>query len=130
MNTFLPYPDFKDSAKCLDMRRLGKQRVECLQILKGSWPNHPVSKMWKDYRSCLCAYAVEMCSEWIARGYKDTCLEKCVSIISPSVDIIPIWIGDKNFHAAMRSNLLRKNKEWYSQFGWVEPDNLPYVWFV
>lgn len=34
MNTFLPYPSFKDSAKCLDNKRLGKQRVECLQILR------------------------------------------------------------------------------------------------
>lgn len=34
MQTFLPYPDFIRSAQCLDNRRLGKQRVECLQILK------------------------------------------------------------------------------------------------
>lgn len=33
MQTFLPYPDFEQSAKCLDMRRLGKQRVEVLQLL-------------------------------------------------------------------------------------------------
>jgi hypothetical protein len=32
MQTFLPYPDFARSAACLDYRRLGKQRVECLQI--------------------------------------------------------------------------------------------------
>lgn len=28
MQTFLPYPDFKKSAQCLDYRRLGKQRVD------------------------------------------------------------------------------------------------------
>jgi len=33
MQCFLPYSDFDESAKCLDYRRLGKQRVECLQIL-------------------------------------------------------------------------------------------------
>lgn len=33
MQTFLPYPSFHKSANCLDNRRLGKQRVECLQIL-------------------------------------------------------------------------------------------------
>lgn len=27
MNTFLPYPDFRESARCLDDKRLGKQRV-------------------------------------------------------------------------------------------------------
>ena len=59
MQTFLPYPDFKKTAKCLDYRRLGKQRVECKQILnalqkrkggitKGGWVNHPATKMWED----------------------------------------------------------------------------------
>jgi len=33
MQTFLPYPDFARSAQVLDNKRLGKQRVECLQIL-------------------------------------------------------------------------------------------------
>jgi hypothetical protein len=32
MQTFLPYKSFEKSAKCLDYRRLGKQRVEAWQI--------------------------------------------------------------------------------------------------
>lgn len=34
MQTFLPYPDFEDSAHALDQLRLGKQRVENLQIMQ------------------------------------------------------------------------------------------------
>lgn len=34
MQTFLPYSNFAESAKILDRYRLGKQRVECLQIFK------------------------------------------------------------------------------------------------
>lgn len=34
MQTFLPYPNFIGSAKVLDSRRLGKQRVENLQIMQ------------------------------------------------------------------------------------------------
>ena len=53
MQTFLPYPDFLDSAQCLDYRRLGKQRVEAMQIHNivsgkrstGGWINHPAVKM-------------------------------------------------------------------------------------
>lgn len=41
MQTFLPYPQFWESARVLDRQRLGKQRVEALQILKvlqqGEW---------------------------------------------------------------------------------------------
>ena len=34
MQTFLPYESFAESAKVLDWRRLGKQRVEGMQIIK------------------------------------------------------------------------------------------------
>ena len=33
MQTFLPYKSFNKSFKVLDYRRLGKQRVEAMQIL-------------------------------------------------------------------------------------------------
>ena len=33
MQTFLPYESFEDTAKVLDYRRLGKQRVEGMQII-------------------------------------------------------------------------------------------------
>lgn len=34
MQTFLPFPSFSESASVLDDKRLGKQRVECKQILQ------------------------------------------------------------------------------------------------
>lgn len=34
MQTFLPYPDFQESAAVLDQVRLGKQRVETFQIMQ------------------------------------------------------------------------------------------------
>jgi len=34
VQTFLPYPDFKQSAQTLDWKRLEKQRVEGMQLLK------------------------------------------------------------------------------------------------
>jgi hypothetical protein len=34
VQTFLPYPDFRRTAEVLDSPRLGKQRVETLQILR------------------------------------------------------------------------------------------------
>ena len=33
MQTFLPYKSFKKSAETLDYQRLGKQRVEAMQII-------------------------------------------------------------------------------------------------
>ena len=34
VQTFLPYPDFTQTARVLDWRRLGKQRAEALTILR------------------------------------------------------------------------------------------------
>ena len=36
MQTFLPYESFRESAKVLDWRRLGKQRVEGMQIINAN----------------------------------------------------------------------------------------------
>ena len=136
MQTFLPYPDFARSAHCLDRLRLGKQRVECLQLLKAllvpgsGWAKHPAAKMWRGYEVALRAYGFAVCREWLRRDYRDSCLMKMCEFKLADVDfaVAPPWLGDPAFHAAHRSNLLRKDPVWYGQFGWSEPNNLPYVW--
>ena len=164
MQTFLPYKSFVESAKVLDNKRLGKQRVEAYQILKTllhgpiirtckcslgtainfktkriicprcnkqqnrtPWYNHPAVQMWKGYEFQLITYGQSMCREWIARGYKDTLLKKFVDVLKDEKpDINPPWLGNIEFHASHRSNLLRKDPKHYGRFGWIEPDNLPY----
>lgn len=133
MQTFLPYPDFKKSAKCLDMRRLCKQRLEALVIfgvLKSkdknkAWANHPVTLMWKGYENALANYYNIIVEEWVKRGYKNN----MVSLVCNEINVIyPPWFGNEKFHSSHRSNLLRKKLEYYKQFNWSEPDNLPYYW--
>lgn len=131
MQTFLPYPDFQKSVQCLDYKRLGKQRVEAKQILNtlngtsNGWKNHPAVRMWKGYEAALSLYMNTCIEEWIKRGYNNSMkkiqIEDC---------ILPDWIGNEEFHASHRSNLLRKDKTYYSQFGWSESDSLPYIWPV
>ena len=127
MQTFLPYPDPTESAKCLDYRRLGKQRIECLQILnvllgrtkptksgRIGWANHPAVLMWKGHERALVDYAVRMCDEWIKRGYKDTRRAILTSSIDMDQPIVyPSWVGDMAFHVAHRSNLIRKKPDFY-----------------
>lgn len=134
MQSFLPYPDFAKSAKCLDRLRLGKQRIEVLQILNtiayGSrWANHPAVNMWRGHEHYLIAYGVAVCKEWISRGYQDTCYEKIAAFgkIFPEGDY-PLFIGDEAFHSAHRAALLAKNYAHYSVFGWNERPAINYVW--
>ena len=137
MNTFLPYKSFVKSAQCLDYKRLGKQRVEAWQIYLAltkknyGWKNHPIVKMWKGYELVLLYYGFFMSNEWHLRGYKDIMAQRfCdeLSKVGNKYMYMPNWLGNKKFHASMRSNLLRKDKKHYSKFGWKEKNNLPYYW--
>jgi hypothetical protein len=135
MQTFLPFPDCHASAKALDNKRLGKQRVEAQQILniisgnttKLGWQNHPAVLMWVGYDTAL-KYYVNCCiREWLFRGFKNN-ME--VHVVDPATIVYPPWFGNEKFHAAHRSNLLRKDHSFYSKFGWQERTNLDYVWPV
>jgi hypothetical protein len=136
MQTFLPYPSFEETARCLDYRRLGKQRVEAYQILNtllgksDGWKNHPALLMWKGSEKYLVDYNIAICREWIERGYNDTILNRMAMFILHDElgEEIPSFIGDENFHASHRSNLLRKDPVWYGKYGWMESNDLPYVW--
>ncbi len=129
MNTFLPYPDFEKSAQALDRKRLGKQRVEVLQLLRGGWPNHPASCMWQGYFFTLAEYGLAICRTWIALSYKDTCFEKIKTIqLGLPVTGMPAWLGNPEFHRAHQSNLIRKYPEHYLPLFPDVPNNLPYIW--
>lgn len=128
MQTFLPYADFEASLACLDYKRLGKQRVEVLQILKGQWIHHPASKMWKGYENGLCIYGVLACEEYIRRGYKDTVKESILAIydkIKHNPHPMPPWFGHSEFHVSHQSNLKRKYPDYYP---FNVTNDLPYCW--
>ena len=79
MQTFVPFADFEQSARSLDDRRLGKQRVETIQIVRAltvpgyAWASHPAVLMWKGYEEGLGRYGLTCCEVWIERGFGDTC---------------------------------------------------------
>jgi hypothetical protein len=132
MQTFLPYKNFKKTAQALDYRRLGKQRVEAYQILnillkrtktKG-WQKHPAVLMWQGYSNALKEYLNTCIDEWEYRGYKNNMAREKIK----GKIIYPLWLGQKKFHSAHKSNLLRKDKAHYAKFKWKESDVLPYFW--
>lgn len=147
MQTFLISENFYETAQVLDYKRLGKQRVEAKQIIntltaiknndlyiidkngkrrKRGWVNHPAVLMWRGFEDTLMLYHNIMIQEWIKRGYNNT-----MPLLQGKVNIkLPQWLGDKKLHASHRSNLLRKDYNFYSKFGWREPANMEYIWPV
>lgn len=136
MNTFLPYADFRMSAACLDYKRCGKQRAEAKQILNivsgnrttGGWINHPAVLMWKGYPDALRLYLKCFIEEWISRGYNNYMEIPIIDLEEEKAIEMPHWLGDERLHASHRSNLLRKDPEYYAQFGWTEGPSLGYYW--
>ena len=148
MQTFLPVADFEDSARLLDSPRLGKQRVETLQILRAlelpdyGWANHPAVLMWKGRTPALVAYGLAMVRVWRERGFADS-TETQIGEFAPDVvgvpqsellaaGVLPSWLGDDALHRSHRSNLMAKDPGFYrprfaERFG-PEPADLPYVW--
>lgn len=141
MQTFLPYPDFEESAFSLDTKRLGKQRVETLQIMTAlltgrGWISHPATKMWAGYEWSLLQYQEAVCDEWTRQGgFEDTCLEKTRAMYFAHRGDCdrgkdPWWNDIDVLHLSHQSNLIRKDPKYYAlQFPGVAPD-LPYYWPV
>jgi hypothetical protein len=134
VNTFLPWPDMTKTAKSLDNRRLGKQRVEALQILRANlgltkgWRNHPAAVMWRGHEGFLYMYTNAMCMEWRLRGFEDN-VQARLQEIHAEYDLqgwdAPWWWGKRKFHRSHKSNLKRKDPIHYR---FDVPDDLPYSW--
>jgi hypothetical protein len=146
MQTFAPEgTDLDLGFRHTDYRRLGKQRVEAWQILnvlrgvdnegkpkdhKG-WVHHPATLMWEGRIAALAHYGFRCCAEWKRRGYQDTMQERFRGVLD-----LHTYYGDdptppkflNEIMISHRSNLIRKDEEFYLPIWPDTPRDLPYVW--
>jgi hypothetical protein len=150
VQTFTPYSDFEESLRVLDLKRLGKQRVEVIQIVRAltvpgyAWSSHPAVLMWKGYEEALGRYGLTACEVWIERGFGDSCAATIAADLRAAGitqirsyeelaanDALPPWLFDEAVQLSHRSSLLRKNLEHYGPlFPPDTPPDLDYVWPV
>lgn len=125
MQTFMPYSDFTQSLQVLDKQRLGKQRVEGLQILNtlagfsDGWRAHPAVRMWRGAIPALIEYTLCSCDLWTALGYKDSIADKIYDKFHPYFRfpiIIPKWCSNPRVIDSHKAMLYHKNPEHYKQF--------------
>ncbi|MFB6477361.1 MSMEG_6728 family protein [Streptomyces virginiae] len=148
MQTFLPFPSFAASEAVLDVRRLGKQRVEAVQVLRGlvvpgyGWRRHPAVRMWRGTRRHSSGTGWRSAGRGPRRG---------APILVPSPwsrtsgrgsrgggarteeqlagdGDLPPWLGAPDFHRSHQSALVRKHPDFYRECFPGIPDDLPYVW--
>ena len=149
MQTFLPFPDFEASARALDPKRLGKQRVESIQVVRAltvpgyGWANHPATLMWRGFEEALGRYGFTCCEVWLELGFGDTCAATIGADLRAAgitavrsqaalaeAGALPPWLGDADLHRSHRSALVRKDPAFYRPLFPGVPDDLPYVWPV
>lgn len=118
MQTFMPYPDFEQSARALDRQRLGSQRLEAYRLLlavtgaSDAWSHHPACTMWRGYEAALEAYYAAICREWIHRGYQNTM--PVIVPRPPEMITLPQWATDPAVHEMYRAVLVGKLPEHYA----------------
>ena len=149
VQTFLPFADFERSARTLDPKRLGKQRVETIQVVRAltrpgyGWANHPAVLMWKGFEEALGQYGLTCCEVWTELGFGDTCALTIVTDLQAAgvdtvrtqpelaaVGALPGWLGNEAVHVSHQSALVRKDPGRYRLMFPDVPDDLPYVWPV
>ena len=149
MQTFVPYADFEQSLRALDLKRLGKQRVEVIQIVRAltvpgyAWASHPAVLMWKGYEEALGRYGLTACAVWTEHGFGDTCAETIVADLRAfgvtsireyaelaEARALPPWLSDEELQNSHRSSLLRKEPQHYGPLFPGTPPDLDYVWPV
>ncbi len=149
VNTFFVDENVEVTAKVLDYKRLGKQRVEAMQIIKVlsdpnlyvwvdkdhgktlvktkiPWSNHPATIMWQGYLNALKYYFNVMTQEWVAQGYKNT-----IPLYEVTQPIeMPPWSKWKCVHYSHQASLTRKDPKFYmGKFSYPEIYNtIGYIW--
>jgi hypothetical protein len=149
VQTFVPYADFEQSLRALDTKRLGKQRVEVIQIVRAltvpgyAWSSHPAVLMWQGYEEALGRYGLTACDVWTERGFGDSCAATIAADLRAygvtrirhyaelaAADALPRWLFDEAVLVSHRSSLLRKDPEHYGPLFPGTPTDVDYLWPV
>jgi hypothetical protein len=138
MQTFLLSDNHTLTAQLLDYKRLGKQRLECTQLMdvllrkagllndgKTGWNNHVAIDYWYDeknkqnYLPALILYTDVMIAEWVKRGYNNTLeINKWKTLVKIHPNLfnfgLPPWTtNSEKIIESHRARVLQKDENFY-----------------
>jgi hypothetical protein len=129
MQTFLPHRNFDKTAKHLDRKRLIKQSVENLQVLKS------LAGLYKSM------YNESIVKEILMRGYKNTTNAEFDRVYQDHFLMLesesPWWLGDEKLHYSHKGRLYEKDPDSYymysdfadyRQLGYTCCESCSYYW--
>ena len=135
--TFLPYPNFKKTARVLDNKRLNStinEGYEAYCYNLGNPSNRPlrhphghcVNRLWKGYEHTLRRYLTTLKKEAISRGLKPMNTEWFISL-EPEHNKQPPWLGINIFHTLYKRHLLYKDPLYYTKYFKRQYPTLGYI---
>jgi hypothetical protein len=99
--------------------------------------------MWEGHEYALAVYGWIMCNEWTHRGFKDSLTNYFVERQAYYIKLNklfgksmaePWWMEDLEVYGKVilshRSNMLRKNADFYGKYNWKVSNDLPYMWLT
>lgn len=151
IQTWLPFPNFRESAQALSDSDLELQRYHVLHIIEtlhlvetSDLPEEYdktdvsdlslVCNMWREYEMQLCEYGLEICDEWSVRNrIPDPLYQHIAKHLewATSDDALmgtPQWFGNIDFHDSHKSALFRKNPEHYRETLGFDPRVDKIIW--
>jgi len=148
MDTFVPFPNFKDTAKALRHDDAINSLRAALKIMEikheygnvdthATLARHPMVEMWGEAIPHLCEYAfalIEAIPEERTGALNLAKIERavqfhlsCATSGEYRMDP-PRWLGDEMFHAAQRSALMRLRPLHYGAMWPTEDMSIPQYW--
>jgi hypothetical protein len=148
--TWLPYPDFQESAAHLHKDDLAIQRWNILELAewyhkvdpdrspiadnqRHNLDDHPITEMWEGHVLQLVTFGLVCCDVYSQiKGDRDPLVEQfmyhmdCAN--TEEADMTkPSWFGDVEVHLSHRAELLRMRPKYYSAY--FMPDQVRHmVW--
>lgn len=142
IQTYLPFPSYRESAVVLLDEDLELQRKHVLLVLETmhtveeteipELADTPldklehVTRMWAGYEMQLAEYGLEMCEEWLVRhpvpkGQTDPIYDSIFRHLEWATSETsnmgkPPWFGDVDFHVSHQAALLRHNLRYAEHF--------------
>lgn len=114
MNVYLPYPDFRRSAKCLSNAHLHEQRLAVRGLIYDIVIHHRQNE-WSGHMTQLLEVYAATLAEWSRRG---VLVADVVPVMLDHGDRPPAWLGDRRFHDSQREALLRLDPAHYERMKW------------
>lgn len=119
---YMPYQDYRRSAKCLSDAHLREQRVSCMRVINvlcasQKRDREPWMADWENHLDAV-LYAIDATIEELRRRKLQGPHGICPWMLRKNTPE-PSWLGESAYHDEVKQNLLKADPAHYGKMGWT-----------